>query len=84
MAGGPALVDREHGVAALGGDPRGVIEAPAPPPPGPAGDVGPQRRRGARRACRWLGRLETGNGLAYAFYVWVGLALPLWWAATQA
>src|SRR5262245_30958052 len=39
---------------------------------------------GARRASRWLARLQTGNVQAYAFYVVVGLALTLWWAATHA
>jgi NADH:ubiquinone oxidoreductase subunit 5 (subunit L)/multisubunit Na+/H+ antiporter MnhA subunit len=39
---------------------------------------------GARRASRWLARLQTGNVQAYAFYVVVGLALTLWWAAAHA
>jgi len=38
---------------------------------------------GARRASRWLARLQSGNVQAYAFYVVVGLALTLWWAATH-
>jgi NADH-quinone oxidoreductase subunit L len=38
---------------------------------------------GARRASSWLARLQTGNVQAYAFYVVVGLALTLWWAATH-
>jgi NADH-quinone oxidoreductase subunit L len=38
---------------------------------------------GARRASRWLARMQTGNVQAYAFYVVVGLALTLWWAATH-
>jgi NADH-quinone oxidoreductase subunit L len=38
---------------------------------------------GARRASRWLARLQSGNVQAYAFYVVVGLALTLWWTATH-
>jgi NADH-quinone oxidoreductase subunit L len=38
---------------------------------------------GARRASRWLARMQTGNVQTYAFYVVVGLALTLWWAATH-
>ena len=36
---------------------------------------------GASRASRWFARMQTGNVQAYAFYVVVGLALTLWWAA---
>ena len=38
---------------------------------------------GARRASRWLARLQTGNVQAYAFYAVVGLALTLLWTAAH-
>jgi NADH-quinone oxidoreductase subunit L len=38
---------------------------------------------GAGRVSQWLARMQTGNVQAYVFYVIVGLALTLWWAAAR-